>query len=200
MKKKALLLTLSAAALVAASVFGTYAYLTDTEAVTNTFTVGQVGITLDEAPVDKDGKETTGERVIANEYHLLPGHEYDKDPTVHVDKDSEDCYVFVKVENGISAIEAQDNTSAQQIEDNDWKKLSDVENVYYKKWEKGNGLDLVVFKKFKIDGKVDNATIAKYASKDANGKDTGVNIKVTAYAVQADGFATALEAWNTALK
>ena len=48
-RSKALLLTLCAVLLVAASVLGTAAYLTSTESVTNTFSVGQVKITMDEA-------------------------------------------------------------------------------------------------------------------------------------------------------
>ncbi|MDY5347494.1 MAG: hypothetical protein SPG37_07790, partial [Eubacteriales bacterium] len=60
-KNKALLLTLCAMLLVAASIFGTVAYLTSkTENVVNTFTVGQVKITLDEAKVDADGKPVQG--------------------------------------------------------------------------------------------------------------------------------------------
>ena len=53
--KKVLILGLCAVLLVAASVLGTMAYLTDTKSVTNTFTVGNVAITLDEAKVKTDG-------------------------------------------------------------------------------------------------------------------------------------------------
>ena len=100
-KHKALLLSLCAVLLVAATVFGTLAYLTDTEAVTNTFAVGSVGLSLDEADVKPDGTLDTNDRVQANEYHLLPGHTYIKDPTVTVDAKSEDAYIrmVVKVEN-----------------------------------------------------------------------------------------------------
>ena len=58
MKKtsKALLLTICAVLLVAASVMGTMAYLTSTDKVQNTFTVGKVAIKLDEAKVDANGK------------------------------------------------------------------------------------------------------------------------------------------------
>lgn len=99
-KSKALLLTLCAVLLVAASVLGTMAYLTSKDEVVNTFTVGNVAIKLDEAKVDESGKALTGdaaERVKANEYHLLPGHTYTKDPTVTVLKDSEESYVRLKV-------------------------------------------------------------------------------------------------------
>lgn len=54
-KTKALLMSLCAVLLVAASVLGTMAYLTDSKDVKNTFTVGNVTIKLDEAKVDEKG-------------------------------------------------------------------------------------------------------------------------------------------------
>jgi predicted ribosomally synthesized peptide with SipW-like signal peptide len=56
MKKmyKVMLLVLCAALLIAGSVMGTLAYLKDTKSVTNTFTVGKVEITLDEAKILRD--------------------------------------------------------------------------------------------------------------------------------------------------
>ena len=97
-KSKALLLTLCAVLLVAASVMGTMAYLTSNDTVTNTFTVGKVAIKLDEAKVDDDGKAVAGaDRVKANEYKLLPGLTYTKDPTVTVLDGSEESYVRMKV-------------------------------------------------------------------------------------------------------
>ena len=100
MKKtsKALLLSLCAVLLVAASVLGTMAYLTSADEVTNTFTVGKVAITLDEAKTDINGVAVKpAERVDANTYKLLPGHTYTKDPTVYVDAKSEDAYVRMLV-------------------------------------------------------------------------------------------------------
>lgn len=103
-KTKALLITMCAALLVVATVFTTLAFLTDTKNVVNTFTVGNVHIKLDEAKVNsEDGIGDTalesGERTTTNKYHLLPGHQYDKDPTVTVLGTSEECYVrmFVSV-------------------------------------------------------------------------------------------------------
>ena len=100
--KNALLLALCAVLLVGATIAGTVAYLTSTtEVVKNTFTVGKVQILLDEK--DVDGKKTStdkasaDDRDLANEYHLLPGGTYEKDPTVHVHVDSEDAYVRMKV-------------------------------------------------------------------------------------------------------
>ena len=107
-KTKALLMSLCAVLLVAASVLGTMAYLKDSEVVKNTFTVGNVAIKLDEAKVDdngnaidKDGKIVTNpadaERVPGNAYKLLPNHTYTKDPTVTVKTPSVDSYVRMKV-------------------------------------------------------------------------------------------------------
>ena len=74
------------------------AYLTSTDTVENTFTVGNVKITLDEAKVNTDGTLVEGAaRVKANSYKLLPGHTYTKDPTVTVKAGSESSYVRMKV-------------------------------------------------------------------------------------------------------
>ena len=188
--RKALLLVLCAVMLVSATAAATFAYLTDDEAVVNTFTVGQVGIKLDEAPVDANGQKIAGDRVTTNVYHLIPGHTYDKDPTIHVDEDSEDCYLFVKVDNGIADIEGGE-TIAVQMERLGWKKVTGIDgvaNLYVfakdiKKLDKyaiSKGGDVVVFESFTIAGDgVDNAKIKTFAD---------AEVKVTAYAVQAAGF------------
>ncbi len=92
-KSKALLLTLCAVLLVAASVLGTMAYLTSSAEVKNTFTIGKVEIKLDETDVTNP----TGPRVQANSYKLMPGTTYTKDPTVTVKAGSEESYVRMKV-------------------------------------------------------------------------------------------------------
>lgn len=92
-KSKALLLTLCAVLLIAASVLGTMAYLTSTAKVENTFTIGKVEIKLDETDVTNP----TGPRVTANSYKLMPGTTYTKDPTVTVKAGSEESYVRMKV-------------------------------------------------------------------------------------------------------
>ncbi len=90
------------------TVYGSVAYLSDTEKVVNTFTVGKVDITLDETKVDPEGNPIAGEdRVESNEYHLLPGHSYVKDPTVTVKAGSEESYVRMIVTlNKLSEITA----------------------------------------------------------------------------------------------
>ena len=189
-KTKALMLVLCAVLLVTASVLGTMAYLTSTDKVVNTFTVGKVAITLDEAKVDPDGTAVTpAERVKENAYHLLPGHGYTKDPTVHVQANSEDSFIFVKVENGIANYEAG-TTIAAQIAANGWTALNGVENVYYKTYTKSaESTDLPVFGSFTI---ADNAD----AADGWNNFSAETNVTVTAYAVQQDGFASAAAAWG----
>ena len=135
-------------------------------------------------------------RVKKNSYKLMPGHEYTKDPTIHVATGSENCYLFVKVENGIADLEAEGKTIADQMAAKNWVALEGVDNVYYltekvdgtTKAKINNSGDVVVFEKFtlKDDADTTNAS-AGYASK---------KIIITAYAVQADGFANAKAAWD----
>lgn len=202
-RNKALVLTLCAVLLVVATVMGTLAYLTSTDSVTNTFTVGKVALTLDEAKVNPNGtliyKEdgtTPVARVRENAYKLIPGHSYTKDPTVHVTADSENSYIFVKVENGIAALEAATvqgengyKTIADQIAANHWTQLDGVANVYYQEYtSQGTNKDLKVFENFKI---ADTASAGDAWNNAAN-----ATVTVTAYAVQKDGFNTAKDAWS----
>ena len=206
---KVLVLALCAILLVSATILGTMAYLTSQDTVTNTFTVGSVSITLDETEVNPDGTaKTPANRNQANTYKLMPGHEYTKDPVIHVGELSEDCWVFVKVENEIAAIEAagtekmKDGTCyvpiAEQITQNGWTALEEGSNVYYKQYTKDQAdKDLKVFANFMISGKVDNDTLDAYAPKEADdGTNVYKSIVVTGYAVQKDGFATAKAAWD----
>ena len=190
-KSKALLMTLCAVLLVAASVLGTMAYLTSTTGeVKNTFSIGKIAITLDEAPVNEYGEVVDGARRTQNQYKLVPNHEYKKDPTVHVTGNSENSYIFVKVVNGIAAIEAAgDTTIAAQIE-KDWTKLVGVANVYYQEYTKQEAAkDFVVFNSFTVKNDISETDLETY--KDAS-------ITITAYAVQQDGFDTAQAAWTAA--
>lgn len=190
-KSKALLMTLCAVLLVAASVLGTMAYLTSQDSVKNTFSIGKIAITLDEAQVDADGKALENvDRVKTNNYKLMPGHAYDKDPTVHVKKDSEDAYIFVKVENGISAFEAEKTIAKQITTDNGWTDLPGVANVYYKEYTKDatQDVNLVVFSNFTIADGAEKITGWNNA--------TNANITITAYAIQKDGFNDAKAAWD----
>ena len=196
-KTKALALALCAVLLVVSTVFVTMAYLTSTDSVTNTFTVGKVTITLDEAKVDLMGVKDGDARVKANEYKLIPGHTYIKDPTIHVADDSEACWLFVKVENGLEDI-IDAKTIEDQMNDNGWSSVAGETNIYaYEKIATATTGDYKVFDDFKLKG---DANVSNYATvKDDDGNITGgKTIEVTAYAIQADGFATAAEAWTAA--
>jgi predicted ribosomally synthesized peptide with SipW-like signal peptide len=189
---KALTLVCCAIILVVASVAGTFAYLTSSISVKNTFTVGNVTISMDEAAVTPygvvDGTADPARRAT-NEYKLLPSHTYVKDPTIAVKAGSEECYLFVKVENGIAGIEAASGEDTKTIEDqmiaNGWIKLDGVENVWYYAGPQstnsivaaGNGEKTIpVFANFTTSTSAD---VASYAD---------AVVIVTAYAIQADGF------------
>lgn len=211
--KKILLTMVAAVLLVVMSVAGTLAYLVSTtDEVQNTFSVGNVKITLDEAPTDTDGKVIAGDRRITNDYHLLPGHLYAKDPTVHIDANSEDCYVFIKFYNGIANIEAADVeddpttevdetknvTIAAQMKAKGWHLVNGETDIYYYGTEtaptvvKAADKDLVIFENFTIDGELEAEDIDDYVTeRDDDDKvtaDAKNVITITAYAIQADGF------------
>ncbi len=150
MKKKiitAAILVVAAITLVVATVLTTIAFLTSSSAVSNTFTVGNVGIHMYESDVDADGKRIADDPNIngdmkdsdGNNYHLIPGKTYDKDPTIYVSKNSDESYLFVKVRNNISTIEygnvtnvapesnSEDKpTIAEQLAKHGWKKFIDT--------------------------------------------------------------------------
>ena len=80
MTKKRFVAILLCVTLVALAAIGaTFAYLTDTKSVNNTFTMGNVAIKLDETNVN----DPTGARVTSNAYNVYPGAVVKKDPVVH---------------------------------------------------------------------------------------------------------------------
>lgn len=96
--RKILAAICATALIVCISVGATIAYLTSDDQVVNTFTVGKVEITLDETNTDELGvADGTGRSDEGNEYQLYPGRTYLKDPQIHVDANSEDCWVVAKV-------------------------------------------------------------------------------------------------------
>ena len=97
--RKLLTLVSCAVLLVCVTIGATVAYLTSTATVTNTFTVGNVAITLDEVKVDPNGQAVeSAERTSAEQtYHVFPNGTYDKDPTVHVAAGSEEAFIRMKV-------------------------------------------------------------------------------------------------------
>ena len=223
--KKAVLVLLCVAALVAASVFGTLAYLTDTDAVTNTFTVGNVGLKLDEAKVKSDGTYVTDHdnRGETNAYHLLPGHTYCKDPTVTVDADSEEAYVrmIVKVANINKLMEALPNsgdTAKYYGEDGTFLlQMLCLDETGKCTWDSSiwkmfkyelvdDAVGIYEFRYHKTVAKSENETVLEdlfthitvpgEIDNDHLAHLASVQIDVNAHAIQADGFDTDVAAWK----
>lgn len=201
--KKFALIAVCAALLVCVTIGATVAWLTaQSDEVTNTFTVGKVAITLDEAKVNENGVPVEdAKRVTKNSYKLLPGSEYEKDPTVHITAGSEPCIVFVEVKNGIADIETvctnDIGTIDQQMSKNGWVALGDeYPNIYCQAVIASDGSiipkevkagdELPVFERFAISGNVDGATLNTYADK---------TITIKAYAIQYSE-TNAESAWN----
>lgn len=96
MKKKIVALCLCIALAVVAIGGATLAYFTDTTpAVKNTFTVGKVDIDLWE---NEDGTTNSNKVSGRTDIKVAPGSDIKKNPTVSVTADSEDCWLFVKMD------------------------------------------------------------------------------------------------------
>ena len=206
--KKKLMTVLALVLVIAMSVAGTYAYLTYRDTVVNTFTVGDVQIKLDEAAANADGTLVPdADRVKANSYKLLPGHEYNKDPMVTVLEGSESSYVkmtvtFTKAAE-LDAIFAPNGANLLSIfkgyDSTNWELKNvtkDTQNntrtyeFWYKEAVAAPDADVALdalFDSIIVPGTITNAQLATI-------KD--MTITVNAYAIQADGFADAADAWS----
>lgn len=135
MKKtsKVLTLLLCAVLLIAGTVAGTVAYLSDSsETVTNTFSVGNIDIEMKEHALGADGQLTDTETVEEDSYKILPGTQQPKDPFVRIFADSEACYVFVQVWEVNNAASDSLRYVSWEIDDQ-WTLLKTENNVstYY---------------------------------------------------------------------
>ncbi len=169
--KKVLLLALCAVLLVGATIAGTVAYLTaKTAEVKNTFTSGNVAIDLKEYDVDpQTGKKDPTDIVTGLEdLKLIPGREIEKNPFVTVPTTSEDCYVFVKIVNGLGEAVTINGMENWVELDNGYYRYKDVVTAA----QKGKSID--VFTSITC-ANVDFSTIATET------------ITITAYAVQSEG-------------
>lgn len=104
MTKKRFVAILLCVTLVALAAIGaTFAYLTDTKTVNNTFTMGNVAIKLDESKVDQNGNAVEGDRVTSNTYNVYPGAVVTKDPIVHnTGKNGAYVRAVVTIEDGMN--------------------------------------------------------------------------------------------------
>ena len=207
--KKTLLMLACAVMLVLVSVMGTMAYLTSTDEVVNTFTVGNVKIKLDEAKAKADGSlfDDGVTRVKANSYKLLPGHTYAKDPMVTVLKGSEKSYVKMTVTftkaDALDAIFAPSGADMKSIfknyDANTWLDKGNTEDTakktrtyefWYKEAVAAPTADVALdalFDEIVVPGSITNEQLATIE---------GMTITVNAYAIQADGFKDATDAWD----
>lgn len=170
---KKLLLPAVLAALVGCGIGASLAWLSvRTDPVVNTFTYGNIDITLE---------ETT------TEYKILPGTQIAKDPVVTVLGGSEDCWLFVTVDktNWPSKV-------SFEIADG-WTELSD--GVYWREVAAADADQAFpVLKENQVTVSSD-MTKAEVEAASASGPTT---LTFTAYAVQKDGVASASDAWAIA--
>ncbi len=211
--KKALIAGTCSVLLVAGSVAGTMAYLTSTDEVVNTFTVGDVQLKLDEAKVNLDGTYVTNHEnrtettatgeADGNKYKLMPGHTYIKDPTVTLLQGSERSYVRMLVtitdiadvkkvfgDNFLpeNFVKGWDSTLwvPTKITPNNDNSVT-YEFRYFAPVDALTA-DLTLddlFEEFTIPGEIKDLTSVKE-----------MQVKVVAHAIQADGFANADAAWT----
>lgn len=174
---RGLVLVLALTLIVGVAGGATFAWLTaETDPVVNTFTYGDINITL---------AESTG-----SDYKIIPGVDIGKDPLVTVKAGSEACWLFVKVEEEGTFVADKVTYS---IADG-WTKGDGTNipaNVYYREVA-ANAADqeFPVLKDNKITV---SDTLTKIDIKDI--LTTTPKLSITAYAIQKDGMDTAAQAW-----
>lgn len=156
---------------------GTVAWLVSKPAaIVNTFTIGDIKASLAETTKD---------------YHIVPGVDIAKDPVATVVKNSEDCYLFVKIveENWPNFTETGSTTrKVDYAVAAGWTKLED--GVYYR--EVGKSADDQAFHILKDDKVTVSSSLTKgELSKVA----TQPKLTFTVYAVQRSGVDTPAAAW-----
>ena len=207
MKKKLLIMSVAMVLVCAFAVGMTIAYLTSTDEVVNTFTVGNVRIKLDEAAANPDGSLVpNADRVKANSYKLIPGHTYNKDPMVTVLSGSERSYIKMTVtvtkSAELDAIFGEDGANLMSIfkgyDETTWIYKYNTENTgkntrtyefWYKEPVAASTADVP------LDALFDSITVPGTITNTQLGTIEGMTITVNAYAIQADGFATPEAAW-----
>lgn len=172
MKKKATIAVVALALVLCFAIGGTLAWLVDkSDAVVNTFTYGDINIDL---------SESTG-----NEYKMIPGNDITKDPKVTVEKDSEACWLFVKIEKSANYA---DYLADYTIADG-WTALDGVDGVYYREVNSDTAKAGTSYQVLK-DDTVTVLDSVKKSDMEAikNGTVDEPTLTFTAYAVQLDGF------------
>lgn len=191
MKKKILVACLCVALAVLTIAGTTLAYLTATTGpVTNTFTVGNIDITLTETKPDN------------NQAKIIPGVDIEKDPKVTVMANSEACWLFVKVEEANWPMFLETDGTTRKVSysiDTGWTKGDDTNiptNVYYRAVDAVT--DNTSFCVLKGNNQYTNGvvTVSENLTKnEIRTIATQPTLTFTAYAVQKAGFDTAAAAW-----
>lgn len=162
---------------------GTVAWLVaKTDPVVNTFTYGNINITL---------AETTG-----TSYKIIPGTDITKNPKVTVKGGSEACWLFVKVEE-VGAISTITTDPVHYAIDTGWAQLKDkdgkdVSGVYYRlvdAVDNDTAFNVLKDNKIIVSGELTKETINGYAVQQPA-------LTFTAYAVQQENIADAATAWS----
>lgn len=190
MKKRTLTLVIAVMLVAVCAVGGTLAWLMDTtDTVTNTFTTGDVDITLTETPNTDSNNDGENDKWEAQ---LIPGKEYDKDPTVSIVRPDTDvdCYLFVKFEENNSPAEYLDYVSTLTTA-NGWTK-GDGTNIPSNVWYRTVGKDDTTISWELLVG---NKVTVKGTLKKEDMPTAAPELVYTAYAVQVDNL-TAAEAWD----
>lgn len=180
-KSVALILVLVLTLLLGCTVGGTLAWLLDTtDPVVNTFTAGNVDITLKETPYEDGEYEDEKVEGQDNDYPAIPGATYRKDPTVEVVGGSEDCYLFVKFTYSTAA-DTYLNYTSTLTEDNNWTKIdkSEVNGETVEVWSR-------VVKKDAAAADRSFDLLAQLA-----GQDNGITLEIDSTAVTNQTMATA---------
>lgn len=128
MKKKTIVLIMSLALVACLSIGATLAWLTSqTGVLTNTFTVGKIGLTLDEAQVSNNSVPDTSRRTTTgNSYAIYDSAVLPKDPTVTISADSENCYVFMSC----TTSEKMAAVTTLNIDEDSWKAVEGHDGLY----------------------------------------------------------------------
>ena len=204
MKKKILALSMCIALAAIAIVGASLAYFTDTKTATNTFTMGDVKIKLDETNVN----DPQGDRVTSNAYNVYPGAVVTKDPIVHnIGKNGAYIRATVNVSNWMNLVAAYYPDFKETFPNDGYKAALNL--LVGELGEGWSVVDVVAGDVFTI-GQFDAKFILKYdgvlaadadttamfqtvtipAGIDNANADSFDEVKVVAQAIQADGFDT----------
>lgn len=202
--KKIAAALLAVVLLIGIGVGGTLAWLTATTgAVTNTFTVGDIAIDLKEHKLNETGTDlltgTDNEVNAESNYKIVPGDTQPKDPFVRFTKDSEPCWLFVKVEEKNNTVGTSDKKYVTySVDTSVWTELTGVEGVtgvYYKKLESLTTANTT----YSILASNQVSYSQNLTKADLNAVGTNKpQLIFTAYAVQLEAATTAADAWTAA--